>query len=89
MIQLEKRTKQTASLQYLNATLLKVWLQVRFGRNIMSEKQLNLGLFIKLSKVSFIYTALLTIQNVSKQLYSDKQENNVSMTQTECNYAAK
>lgn len=40
------KKKKKASLQYLDATLLKVWLQERFERNIMSEKQLNLGLFV-------------------------------------------
>lgn len=40
------KKKKKASLQYLDATLLKVWLQERFERNIMSEKQLNFGLFV-------------------------------------------
>ncbi len=35
------------------------------------------------SQVTCIYIALTTIQIVSKQLYSDKQENRDSMMQTE------
>ncbi len=38
-------------------------------------------LVVKSSQVTFIYIALLTIQIVSKQLYSIKLENSVSIMQ--------
>ncbi len=40
-------------------------------------------------KVSFVYIASFTIQVILMQLYSDKQENNDSVMQTEFNSAVK
>lgn len=46
-------------------------------------------MFLKSSQVIFISAVLYIIQIVSKQIYSDTQENNDSIMQTEFNFAVK